>query len=151
MLLPASYKRQSSSHRLGQVAAAHPKLDQDRLWRVLVGYLGQAFRRHGIQAVTLLDPTAKIASQHIGSLSPMFNSEIKKEFKEAECDDAWAAVNSFFSTVGSDRERAEYVSQLADGAFNYFSFIMLAEVAEGLRNKLNPLVYFFNKLSVRDS
>lgn len=129
---------------LSQVAATHPNLDQDRLWRVLVGYLGQAFRRHGIQAVTLLDPTAVIASQRVESLSPVLISEIKKEFIEADYDDAWTAVSSFFSTVGSDRKRAEYISQLADGAFNYFSLTIAPEVADGLRKKLNPMTLFLD-------
>jgi hypothetical protein len=129
---------------LQSVATDHPNLDLDRLWKVLGSYLAQAFRRHGIQTIALLDPAAQVDGQLIGGLSPLLRDEIGREFTEQERDEVWTVVNSFFSTVGSDRKRAAYISQLADAAFNYFSLTVAPDVAERLRNKLNPLFLFLD-------
>jgi len=129
---------------LDQVHVKYPKLGTERLWEVLKVYLGYAFRRHGIQAVALLDPSAEVTAEQVGSLSPELSSVIRDRFVESERADVRDAISSFFIPVGADRQRAEYVTQLADGTFNYFSLTIAPEAAALLRSKLSPLTLFLD-------
>src|SRR5207245_4300140 len=113
------------------------KLDGANLWQSLRAYLGKAFRRHGIQAIALLDSSAEIAKAQSASLSSILESVIRQDFSASERDEALHAVSSFIATVRTDRKRAEYITQLADGAFDYFSLTVAPEVSEKLRGKLN--------------
>ena len=105
---------------------------------------GGAIRRHGIQAVALMDPEAEIAREHHASLTTHLGSVTREVFQEADRAAAGEAISSFISTVRSDGRRGEYIAQLADGAFNYFSLTVAPEVSEKLRGKLNKLVLFLD-------
>ncbi|MBL7132300.1 MAG: hypothetical protein ISS45_13035 [Candidatus Omnitrophica bacterium] len=129
---------------LSQVSVQSPALNSDKLWKSLRAYLTVAFRRHGIQMIILLDPTAEVAKEHVDSLSAALNSIIKQEFDSADFNDAHNAISSFFLEVRKDRNRAEYISQLADGAFSYFSLTVSPEICEKLRTKLSPLMLFLD-------
>jgi hypothetical protein len=129
---------------LNQISKSYPKLDGAKLWQALRAYLGQAFRRHGMQAIALLDSTAEIARGQSASLSSILESVIRQDFSPSEHDEALHAVSSFIATVRTDRKRAEYITQLADGAFNYFSLTVAPEVSEKLRGRLNALTLFLD-------
>ncbi len=129
---------------LRQVHASAPGLDGDKLWATLLAYLQQAFRRHGIQAVELLNPEVEIANESKAGLSAILDGIIAKNFTENECIAARHATSSFFQTVALDRKRAEYVASLADAAFNYFSLAVAPEVSEKLRGKLTNLTLFLD-------
>ena len=129
---------------LDQVHIKYPELAPGRLWEVLKVYLGYAFRRHGVQAVALFDPSAEVNEEQVGSLSPILGAVIRERFDESEYADVRDAISSFFITVSADRQRAEYIAQLADGAFNYFSLTIAPEVAALLRSKLSPLILFLD-------
>lgn len=129
---------------LSQVAARYPDLNPENLWAALKKYLGQAFRRHGIQTIALLDANAIVNNEHIEGLSRTLNEIISQEFENQRRDVARNAISSFISTVSSNRRRAEYIAQLADGAFNYFSLTVAPEVSEKLRGKLNDLTLFLD-------
>ena len=129
---------------LSQISGQYPHLDSEKLWGALRVYLAQAFRRHGIQTIALLDSTAEVAKEQLGSLSSILHSVIKKEFSEDQHENAYAAVSSFIATVRLDKNRAEYIAQLADGAFNYFSLTIAPEISAKLRTKLNPLTLFLD-------
>jgi hypothetical protein len=129
---------------LAQISRNYPKLDGEKLWQALRTYLGVAFRRHGIQAIALLDSTAEIAKRQSGSLSSILESIIRHSFSDSEYEEPLHAASSFITTVQNDRKRAEYIAQLADGAFNYFSLTVAPEISEKLRGKLNPLILFLD-------
>lgn len=129
---------------LRQIHTNAPALDGDKLWATLLAYLQQAFRRHGIQAVELLNPEVEIANGNKAGLSVVLDGLIAKNFIEKERATARQAVSSFFQTVALDRKRAEYVASLADAAFNYFSLAVAPEVSEKLRGKLNSLTLFLD-------
>jgi len=129
---------------LAQIAVRHPQLETKTLWTALKDYLAGAFRRHGIQAVALMDPEAEIAKEHHASLTTILNSVTREAFQETDRAAAGEAISSFISTVRSDGKRGEYIAQLADGAFNYFSLTVAPEVSEKLRGKLNKLVLFLD-------
>ena len=129
---------------LKQVHANAPSLDGDKLWITLLAYLQKAFRRHGIQAVELLNPEMEIANESQVGLSGVLDRIIAKVFAEKDRASARQAASTFFQTVALDRKRAEYVSSLADAAFNYFSLAVAPEVSEKLRGKLNNLTLFLD-------
>jgi len=119
-------------------------LDGDKLWSSLRAYMAQAFRRHGIQAIELLDSSAVIAEESKSSLSSILEVAIAQEFIGGDRPAAREAVANFFLTVASDRKRAEYIASLADGAFNYFSLAVAPEVSEKLRGGLHKLTLFLD-------
>jgi hypothetical protein len=129
---------------LKQVSAISPLLDGVKLWTSLLSYLQQAFRRHGIQAVELLNPDVELANDNKVGMSAILESVIAKGFVANERVAARDAVVSFFRTVGNDRKRAEYIASLADAAFNYFSLAVAPEVSEKLRVKLSDLTLFLD-------
>lgn len=129
---------------LNQVRATAPGLDGEKLWTTLLSYLQQAFRRHGIQAVELLNPDVELASDSKIGLSAVLDGIIAKTFIEQDRPTARQAASSFFQTVALDRRRAEYIASLADAAFNYFSLAVAPEVSEKLRGKLNNLTLFLD-------
>lgn len=129
---------------LTTVRSGDTNLDDEKLWRALRTYLGQAFRRHGMQAVELLDPTASLQGDSRAALSTVLDTAIAKEFDLEDRAAARAAISSFFLDVGQDRKRAEYIASLADGAFNYFSLAVAPEVSEVLRGKLSALTLFLD-------
>src|SRR6266542_1275398 len=83
---------------LAQIAARHPELEASKLWSALKDYLAGAFRRHGIQAVALMDPKAEIAREHHASLTTILNSVTREVFQEADHAAAGEAISSFIST-----------------------------------------------------
>lgn len=129
---------------LRQVHLLAPALEGGKLWATLLAYLQQAFRRHGIQAVELLNPEVEIANESKGGLSGVLDRIIGGTFVDKERVIARQAISSFFLTVAQDRKRAEYVASLADAAFNYFSLAVAPEVSEQLRGKLNKLTLFLD-------
>ena len=124
-------------------------LDDEMLWRALRAYLAQAFRRHGMQAVELLDPSAPLQGDSRAALSTILDASIAKEFDLDDRPAARDAISSFFLEVSTDRKRAEYIASLADSAFNYFSLAVAPEVSEALRGKLNNLTLFRHKFLIR--
>ena len=128
---------------LEQICQLSPNLDHDLLWEALRVYLASAFRRHGIQAVAFIDPSTSIPSEYGESLSSMLEKSVLV-FPADERVDAAEAISLFLSSVGSDRNRSQYIALLADSAFNYFSLTIAPEVSEHLREKLSPLILFLD-------
>lgn len=129
---------------VAEVMNKSPQLDKDKLWSILQQYLSMAFRRHGILAVELLDPDVKITQDTTGSLSAALNKAISKHFSGEDAVQTREAMEAFFISVGSNRSRAEYISSLADAAFNYYSLAVAPEVSERLRGSLSKLTLFLD-------
>ena len=129
---------------LEQARVLAPQLDGEKLWITLRAYLAQSFRRHGMQAIELLDPSVDTAKENKINLSTVLDGVIAKEFNGEDRRFARDAISNFFITVSTDRKRAEYIASLADGAFNYFSLAVAPEVSEKLRGKLNNLTLFLD-------
>jgi len=127
-----------------EVASKYPALEFDKLWKSLRVYLAGAFQRHGIQAVAMLDPSVEISDGYSESLSSILVSVISKEFPKESRSIATSAVSEFMATTGNHPRRAKYISQLADGAFNYYSLTIDAKIAEDFQKNLNQLDLFFD-------
>ena len=130
---------------LKQICINAPTLDGEKIWAALQSYLQQSFRRHGIQAVELLNPEVEFTNSNSNhSLSNILDDIIITEFSAKNHQDARQSIVSFFQTVSSDRKRAEYIASLADAAFNYFSLAVAPEISEKLRDNLNELILFLD-------
>lgn len=122
----------------------YPLLDSSLLWNALRKYLAKAFQRHGIQTVALLDPRIEITSQYANSLSDILNDAVSDIFQEEERSKAIKAISDFMASTGSNPERSKYITQLADGAFTYFTLTIDPEVATNFRKELKPVLLFLD-------
>ena len=122
----------------------YPELDFHHAWNSLQKYLAYAFQRHGIQAVSLLDPAIQIPEEYSNSLSSILISVIAENFPETQQIDARNAISEFMATTGNNPPRAKYIAQLADGAFNYFNLTIHPDVANNFKSQLNPLSIFLD-------
>ncbi len=114
------------------------------MWAALRGYLARAFRRHGIQTAALLDPKIDIAPEYSESLSFLLDDVLKDNVPKEERPKTKETISAFFADVGRYPNRVKYVSQLANGAFNYFSLTVEQDTAEQFRKGLQPLTLFFD-------
>lgn len=129
---------------LAELLNSAPDLSAEKAWKALKGYLARAFRRHGIQAAALLDPTIDIAPEYSESLSFLLNEVIKDCFSNEQFQIAKKVISDFLSSVGNHPDRAAYIGQLADGAFNYFALTVAPDVAKQFLERLNPLTLFLD-------
>jgi hypothetical protein len=126
-----------------EVSSEHHLIPLDGLWQSLKKYLSLAFRRHGIQTITLLDPSVKIANNGLDHLSGMLDTavdNISVEYREV----AKTLIRNFMASVGKSFRRTKYITQIADGAFNYFALAIIPEVAENFRKNLTPLTLYLD-------
>lgn len=121
-----------------------PELAFQDAWKSLKKYLAYAFQRHGIQAVSLLDPAIEIPEEYTTSLSSILTVVIAEYFQESQQIDARNAISEFMATTGNNPTRAKYITQLADGAFIYFNLTIPPEVARNFQAELNPLSIFLD-------
>jgi hypothetical protein len=129
-----------------QLDLHYPDLPANDAWKVLRAYLCRTFRRHGIQAAALLNPTINTPTEHLASLTSILHDVIKehglldKRFRS----DVEIAISNFMATLGTDVDRTLYITQLADGAFNFFTLEVPADLAEKFRQQLQHLILFLD-------
>jgi hypothetical protein len=128
---------------LHEISEKYAMPTPDQMWTALRNYLARAFRRHGIQAAALFDPSVDIDSEQADSLSVLLKESLKGTSYEQH-PMARSAIASFFASVSDYPDRATYIAQLADGAFNYFSLTIAPDVAERFRQNLSPLSLFLD-------
>lgn len=122
-----------------EVSRRWPGLAVDSLWRSLQAYLFRAFRRHGIQTAALLKSDFEIAPEDADGLSVMLKEAVDQEFKGEQAAAASQAVSTFLAESSSYSDRIKYISELADGTFNYFCLATAPETAAELRGSLQAL------------
>lgn len=122
----------------------YPKLQPEQFWSALKRYLSRAFRRHGLQAISLLDPNVDSTPEYSESLSFLLNDLLDDVFEPDMRQSARDAIACFFAKIGQSPDRSAYILQLADGSFNYFSLVIAPDVADQLRNELNDLTLFLD-------
>jgi len=130
----------------GELECSYPDLPADEAWQVLRAYLSRTFRRHGIQAAALLDPTVDTPVEHQASLTLILHDAIDEhDFGDKRCSkDAEAAISSFMAALGTDPDRVSYIVQLADGAFNFYTLEVRADLSEEFRHQLSELTLFLD-------
>jgi hypothetical protein len=111
-------------------------------WNALQTYLAKAFLRHGIQAVAFLDSSIELPQEYVESLSSILNDTVKFHFDSKYWTIAKEAISGFLSKASGNQNRTQYITECADGAFNYFSLMVSPDIATNYREKINPLVIF---------
>ena len=129
-----------------QLEISHPDLQAEDAWTVLRAYLQRTFRRHGIQAVALLDPTVNTPAEHVTSLTSILREAIDEHGSLDERLRSYVecAISNFMAGLGMDADRSRYIAQLADGAFNFYTLEVPADLAERLREQLHELTLFLD-------
>ena len=129
-----------------EITDQYPDLPTDIAWQLLRDYLCRIFRRHGIQAAALLDPTIDTPTEYVSSLSLILQQVIK----DNKIDDkqiqktAEKAISGFMADLGSNSNRAIYITQLADGAFNYYTLGIPTDLSKLLRQNLEAITLFLD-------
>lgn len=129
---------------LESIAQKYQELPIEKMWPALQGYLSRAFRRHGMQAASLLDPSIETPGEYAESLSKLLMEVIEDEFDRKERLFARKAVSAFLAEVATDPERSEYITQLADGAFNFYILEVSPNLTAKLQTNLNEMVLFLD-------
>lgn len=127
---------------LAELLGQFPGLNADHAWAALENYLAKAFLRHGIQVAAFLDPSVQLPTDYAASLSSLLAEAVKSKFDLTRQEPARHAISDFLASVGQNQERAQFITECADGAANYFSLAVSPEVAKQFRDKLSPLVLF---------
>jgi hypothetical protein len=125
---------------------SYPDLPNDEAWQVLRAYLSRTFRRHGIQAAALLDPTVDTPAEHEASLTAILRQAIDEHgFLDMRLhSDAEGAISEFMAALGTDPDRVRYIVKLADGAFNFYTLEVPADLSEQFRKQLYELTLFLD-------
>lgn len=129
-----------------QLEDSYPNLPVEDAWEVLRAYLQRTFRRHGIQAAALLDPTVDTPAEHEASLTAILHQAIDEHgFPDKNIRaNMEAAVSEFMAALGRDPDRIKYIAQLADAAFNFYTLEVPADLSEHLRQQLHQLTLFLD-------
>lgn len=127
---------------LTEIIRRFPELNGDLAWNALRAYLAKAFLRHGIQVAVFLDPSVELPEEYAASLSSLLADAVQSKFDSIYHNSARNALSEFLATVGKNPERAQFISECADGAANYFSLAVSPEVAARFREKLSPFMLF---------
>lgn len=127
---------------LAEIEGQFPELNADLAWDALQYYLAKAFLRHGIHVAVFLDPSVELPEDYAASLSALLAAAVQSKFDPARQEPAKHAISDFLATVGKNPERAQFISECADGAANYFSLAVSSEVAARFRERLSPLSLF---------
>lgn len=120
-----------------------PELPFIDTWNALRIYLADAFLRHGIQAVALLDSSIDLDQFQSKSLTELINNAVTNLPENFRLEGK-RAISDFVAKAGKFPERSVYIAQLADGAFNYFSLATDPNTANRLRDNLSPLLLFLD-------
>jgi len=127
---------------INEILRQFPTLNADLAWDALLDYLAKAFLRHGIQVASFLDPSANLPKEYAISLSALLAAAVQSNFDQTQQEFARRAISGFLANVGNNKERAQFISECADGAANYFSLSVSSKIAARFREKLKPFSVF---------
>ncbi|MGA3085150.1 MAG: hypothetical protein ABSE95_10185 [Thermodesulfobacteriota bacterium] len=127
---------------LAEMVGRFSDLKADLAWAALQDYLANAFLRHGIQVAVFLDPSVELPIEYATSLSTLLAEAVQGRFDLPHREVARHAISDFLAKAGKNPERAQFITECADGATNYFSLMVSPDVAARFRERLSPLTLF---------
>ncbi len=113
-------------------------------WRVIRAYLEKVFRQHGLRAVAMLDPRVDIPSEDMRSVSDLVSEAAAQHVSGSAQGVARQAVTQFMATLGDHPKRVQYVAQLGDASFTFFTLLRDPRIADIFRENLSPLTIFLD-------
>jgi hypothetical protein len=129
---------------LAEITAKYVSIPLDSFWGALRGYLQRVFRRHGMQSVALLQPQVSLPTDYQDSLHTLRQEAISLSLDTKFHPLAREAISTFMASVGQDADRATYMVQLADVAFNFFKLEVSPEASQELVRRLPELTLFLD-------
>ena len=120
-----------------EISKQFVELEFEMVWSALQEYLAHAFLRHGIQVVAFLNPSVDLPEEYATSLSTLLDKVVKSKFDMGLGVIARAVISGFVASAGRNSDRAQYIAECADGAFNYFSLSVSPDVASGFQEQLS--------------
>lgn len=132
------------AHWIEECVGKLPNLDAKNAWTTLEGYLSRAFRQHGIQTISLIDPSVVIPSEYQDSLRGMLKEALEQNCPGDQREDAIRCIREFLLGAGADNDRSAFMARLADCTVSYYSLTVPPDVAAQLRDKLRPLTLFLD-------
>ncbi|MBF0318479.1 MAG: hypothetical protein HQL01_01565 [Nitrospirae bacterium] len=129
---------------LSDLQISDPTIDQDSAWSALKAYLLRAFRRHGVQTVSLLDPNTETAPEHDESLTSLLSEAVENNVEPRHHDVIRNEIYQFLSSQTHDENREEYIIHLANGSVSYFALSVDPSVSNKLRENLSPLTLYLD-------
>jgi len=127
-----------------EITTRYLSIPLDSFWGALRGYLQRVFRRHGMQSVALLQPQANLPTDYQESLHTLLQDAISSSLDAKFHPLAREAISTFMASVGQDADRAAYMVQLADVAFNFFKLEVSPEASQELVRRLPELTLFLD-------
>lgn len=127
---------------LAEIITKIPEVKAEIVWQALQAYVSKAFLRHGIQVTIFLDPSVELPTEYADSLSAILNDIVKSQIDPPYQKAVRNVISDFFANAGNNPDRAQFITECADGAANYFSLAITPDVASEFRKKLNPLILF---------
>jgi hypothetical protein len=128
---------------IAEVSSIIPDITSEVAWSAFQVYVGRMFRQHGLQTLSLVDPSIEVPTEFQASVRGMLSDSVKlapAEHREALGN----LLEAFFLGIASDPDRVAYVVQIADSLVSYYSLTVQPEVADHLRSQLRPLVLFLD-------
>ncbi len=119
-----------------------PLEKRECLWTCLRTYMARVFRRHGVETIQLLAPTAPSGAEYAKSLQTYLTESVKETCEESYADIVKIAVQRFFET--STPQRTRYLTQLLDGTFTFFALSVDKATSQYLRQNLSPIALFLD-------
>jgi len=129
---------------IDEIAIDHSTLDATQLWDTLRDYLARAFARHGILTTSLLNPAVDATAEQSQSLTSLLDGAVNRSFLPEQRPEAREAISDFLGSVVDQTSRATYITQLANGAFNYYSLAVAPDVSAQMLANLNDLTLFLD-------
>ncbi|MEQ7801920.1 hypothetical protein ABDJ41_19145 [Pedobacter sp. ASV1-7] len=127
---------------ISQVLSSIEPIKYDALWKNLTDYLFNVFEQHGIETLTLLNPSNNVSTDDQKSLLVILDKVIAENKNEFEKETLVIAINQFI--LKADEERTTYISQLVDATFTSFALTSDSDTVNFLNNRLQNLVLFLD-------
>ena len=133
------------NHWREEIERDFPELPFEKAWAALRKYLSRVFRRHGIQATSLLDPTLSTPVEYEEGLNSILMGCVQEDFADIQVQQmAFRATSSFLADGGRESERTRYIIQLANAAFAFYTVEIAPEAAATFRKNVSSSVVFLD-------
>jgi hypothetical protein len=129
-------------YEITQLIPEIPENKYGLLWKNLTDYLYNVFEQHGIETLTLLNPSLGHSVDDQKSLSSILDKVLRDNNNDFSKEALAQAINQFI--LKADEERTDYISQLVDATFTSFALTSDADTVNFLNNRFQNLLLFLD-------
>lgn len=136
--IAASLEREVRENWEKEINDIYPELSFPLLWDSIQNYFMNVFFQHGLHAVRLLNPSIEKTKIDTLNLGELLNESVSN-FDYQDRMRAINAIKGFLDSLGSSPKKSQYITQLAEGAYTFFTLTMEPQVADNFRKNLKEL------------